>query len=160
MFRFGRQKATRFAGLGVMVLLGAVLSQHVFAEDLATPTGSEFRTFAVEDLDLRPPQGNSNAVGAGTLTTIPGYPLSREELSLVLDSSAKVQGFNQPSAGAAFADEQGKPTFHVRVVTWIKQRSSDFSLFRLFDADSAGPGLHVDVDTDEEELMLKYRVGF
>jgi len=136
-----------------------MLSQHAIADDFAIPAGAEFKTFAVEELDLRvPPRGRSDAVG--NATAIPGYPLSQEELGLVLDTSKPGQEFSQNLVGAAFANEQDKQPFRVRVVTWIKQRSSDFSLFRLFDADAAEPGLRVDVDTDEEELMLQYRVGF
>jgi len=145
----------------VTVLLGAVLSQLVYAEDFSTSANAGFGAFAVEDLDLRMPlQSSSDAVEAGSVTTIPGYPLSQEELSLVLHMSEPGSGFNQKSADVEFAAQQSKQSFHVRLVTWIKQRSSDFNLFKLFDADDSEPGLRVDVDTDEEELVLQYRVGF
>lgn len=161
MFRFGRRKTARFAGLGVTVLLCAVLSPHVFAEDIATATGAEYSIFAVEDLDLgMPRQASSNAVEVGSGTMIPGYPLSQEELNLVLDTSELGSVFRQKSAGVEFSGEQSKQSFHVRMVTWIKQRSSDFNLFKLFDTEDSEPGLRLDVDTDEEELVLQYRVGF
>jgi hypothetical protein len=91
---------------------------------------------------------------------IPGYPLSQEELNLVLDTSELGSVFRQKSAGVEFSGEQSKQSFHVRMVTWIKQRSSDFNLFKLFDTEDSEPGLRLDVDTDEEELVLQYRVGF
>ena len=162
MFSFGKNKSARSAGLGVTVVFGAILSQNVFAQDMQPPAGEEFRTFAVEELNLKiSPDSNSGAFAAGEVTTIRGYPLSQEELSLVLDTSMAGQGFGQHSEGAGLTDEQNKhQPFRTRVVTWIKNRSSDFNLFSLFNADAATPGLHVDVDTDEEELMLQYQVGF
>jgi hypothetical protein len=161
LFSFGRYKIARFVELGVTVLLGAVLSQFAYAEDFSTSTNAGFSAFAVEDLDLRMPlQSSSGAVEAGSVTAIPGYPLSQEELSLVLHMSEPGSGFSQKPADVEFAAEQNKQSFHVRLVTWIKQRSSNFNLFKLFDADDSEPGLRVDVDTDEEELVLQYRVGF
>lgn len=161
MFRFARHKTARFAGFGVAVILGALLSQHTFAADFSSPAEAEFRTFAVDELTLGMPRtGSSEAIKAGSLTTIPGYPLSQEELNLVLDTSERGSEFRQQPADAEFVGEQDRQPFRVRVVTWIKQRSSDFNLFKLFDTDESEPGLHLDVDTDEEELVLQYRVGF
>jgi len=161
LFRFGKHKTARFAGLGVTVLLGAILSQHVFADNIETPAGAEFGTYAAEELNLRiSPPGSAVAAVPGNVNKIPGYPLSQEELGLVLDSSVSGQRFGRTSAGANFADEQDRQPFRARVVTWIKKRSSDFNMFSLFDADAGEPGLHVDVDTEEEEMMLQYQVGF
>ncbi|MDH3509595.1 MAG: hypothetical protein OER85_01925 [Gammaproteobacteria bacterium] len=158
MFRFGRHEK---AGFGATVLLGAVLSQLALAEDIATPVTVEFGTFEFAELNLGMSlQSSSDVVEAGSVATIPGYPLSAEELSLVLDTPEPLSGFNPKPAGAHFAAEQSGQPFRARVVTWIKQRSSYFNIFRLFSADQADPGLHLDVDTDEEELVLEYRVGF
>jgi hypothetical protein len=162
LFSFRKNKSARSAGLGVTVLFGAILSQNVFAQDIPPPAGAEFTTFAVEELNLEiSPDSRSGAVAAGEVTAIRGYPLSQEELSLVLDTSIAGHGFGPLSEGAGLTDKQDKQQpFRTRVVTWIKNRSSDFDLFSRFNADAATPGLHVDVDTDEEELMLQYQVGF
>ena len=159
MFAFGKQNAARFVELATIGLLGAVLSQNAFADDFAPLTDAEFRTFAVEDLDLRMPlQGSSAAVEAGNAMTLRGYPLTQEELNLILDTSDPA--FSRKAAGANVSNEHGKPPLRTRVVGWIKQRSSDFNFFKLFSADDSGPGVHLEVDTDEEELVLEYRFEF
>lgn len=158
MFRFGRHKTAAFVAT---VLLGAVLSQLAFAEDIARSATAEFGTFEFAELNLDMSlQGSPDLVEAESVATIPGYPLSAEELSLVLATPEPLSGFNTKPTGADFAAKQSGQPFRARLVTWIKQRSSYFNFFRLFSADQADPGLHLDVDTDEEELVLEYRVGF
>ena len=156
-----RHKAARLSGVCALVFLGALLSRQALAEDIPRLAEAEFRTFAVEDLDLRMPSpGSSDVVAVAGATTIPGYPLSAEELSLVLDTSEPGSGFSRLPVAVEYSTEQNRPPLRVRLMGWIKQRSSDFNLFKLFNADDSAPGMRLDVDTDAEELVLEYRVGF
>jgi len=149
------------SGFCALLFLGALLSQQALAEDIPARVDAEFRTFAVEDLDLRiPASGSSDVAAAASATTIPGYPLSAEELSLVLDASEPGAGFSRLPVTVEYSKEQNRPPFRARLMGWFKQRSSDFNLFKLFNADDSAPGMRLDVDTDAEELVLEYRVGF
>lgn len=156
-----RQKAARLFGVCTLVFLGALPSLPALAVDIPPLADAEFRTFAVEDLDLRIPSPGNPAVGAvAGATTIPGYPLSAEELNLVLDAAEPESGFGRLPVAVEYFTEQERQPFRARLVGWIKQRSSDFNLFRLFNTDDSAPGMRLDVDTVAEELVLEYRVGF
>lgn len=161
MLGSGRNKAARVTGLSTIASVSILLSQCACADEIPALADAGFRTFAVEDLDLRTPlTGGSDIITTTDESTIPGYPLSAEELNLVMGIPQSVAGFDEVSVGLDYADEQFPQPFQHRLMGWFKQRSSDFNLFKLFDSDDSRSGVRLDVDTEEEELVLQYRIGF
>lgn len=145
-----------------MVLwFGVLLPGLATGDDLSSPTETGFRAFAVRDLDLRiPTQGSSDLIAVANEPSIPGYPLSMDELGLVIETPPSAMGFGRARLDADLAVDPMDQPLRVRLMGWMKQRSTDFSLFRLLSADDSRPGMRLDVDTEQEELVLEYRIGF
>lgn len=157
----GDYKLARFRAIGGIALCSVLLFGPALAGDLPLLTDAELRPFAVEDLDLRiPAPGSDDTILSATGAEIPGYPLSSEELNLIIEAPQLAAGFGRPGPAASLAGGPMKPPFRARLMGWIKQRSSDFNLFRLFSVDDSRPGMRLDVDTEQEELVLQYRIGF
>jgi hypothetical protein len=140
---------------------GILLPGPAAADDPSSLTETGFRAFAVEDLDLRiAARGGADVIAVANEPSIPGYPLSMEELNLVMATPEPAAGFGRPGRAPDFAVDPMNQPLRVRLMGWIKQRSNDFGLFRLLSADDSRPGMRLDVDTEQEELVLEYRIGF
>ncbi len=128
------------------------------AEDFASLFADDFEGIALElpDADQllaeRPPAAQLEAL------TLPGFPLTDEELSLILRITDPV-GRRRGAGDAGIA----RPTIGERLVNWVRwqsRRSGDASVFSALARDADEPGVRVDIDPDAEEVVVEYRVGF
>ena len=90
---------------------------------------------------------------------LPGYPLTSEELSLVLDAT-KTRAFPDGSSYQSRSAESGHRPVAARVLHWLRKRSSDLGLFNTLFSQDSRPGVHVDLDPVEEEIILLWSKGF
>ncbi|MDH3605096.1 MAG: hypothetical protein OEU26_36330, partial [Candidatus Tectomicrobia bacterium] len=105
----GEYKLVRFRGICGIALFGVLLSGTALAGDIPLLTDAEFRTFATEDLDLRIlAQGSADVIAVTSETEIPGYPLSVEELNLVIETPEPAAGFGRAALEANYVGDSIK----------------------------------------------------
>lgn len=84
--------------------------------------------------------------------TLPGFPLTAEDLSLVSRMTDPVE-----------ASKAVRPGFRERFMNWLRQsanRANDTSVFSALTREDDEPGVRFGIDTDTEEVTLEYRIGF
>jgi len=155
---------TNFAIFGVVrsavlcLIAGLCASQAIAADDFATLFDEEFKGISLTLTD--PDQALARRPSAAELTvdSLPGFPLTAEELSLVLRITDPV-GFG----GLAADQDIVEPTLRDKLVRWMTQHSNESdgaSVFSALIREADEPGVRVNIDTDTEEVRLEYRVGF
>lgn len=142
----------------VLVAAGLCAAPASGAEDFASLFADDFEGISLRLPDAGqllaepPPTAELEAL------TLPGFPLTDEELSLVLRITDPV-GTRIGVGDAGIA----RPTIGERLVNWVRwqsRRSGDRSVFSALARDEDEPGVRVDIDPDAEEVLVEYHVGF
>lgn len=97
-------------------------------------------------------------------TDLPGFPMSQEELALVLRTVDPV-GSGQSVIVYQGSDpgviaEQSKRPLRLRLLDWIKQGSQQTGIFSALVREKDEPGMRLEIDPDSEQVVVEYRIGF
>lgn len=144
--------------VAVTVSVGFYASSAPAADEFATLFDEEFEGVALHLVDPdEVPAPRPRAADHGPVS-LPGFPLTAAELSLV-------SRMTDPVAAAALAAD-GKvvqPSLRERLLHWLNKNSAktrNSSVFSALVREADEPGVRVDIDADAEEVRVEYRVGF
>lgn len=155
---------TKFTIVGVVrstalyLVIGLCASQATAADDFATLFDEDFKgislTLTTPDRVLAQRPRADDLI----MDSLPGFPLTAEELTLVLRITDPVG-----SGGLAADQDAADTSLRGRLFSWMTQHSNESrgaSVFSALSRAADEPGVRVDIDTDTEEVRLEYRVGF
>jgi len=147
--------------------------QVAAAEDFALLFDTNYEGISLDTTHLGEPQSVDHTRDLYFQSTnLPGFPLSQEDLALVLKTTDPVG-----SGQRAFVDqgvdrtgdqtthqttmaEPGKRPLRLRLMDWIKQGSKRANIFSALVREEDQPGMRVDIDPDREEVVVEYHIGF
>ena len=152
------------------ILMCVCYTQVALAEDFAIVFTDDFQGIALDTSRLGkglpnlPLSGISGDDVAVPPAALPGFPLTQEELMLVLRTTDPV-GAQKKSANAN--SRQSSPAtdsrpMRDRLVDWITQRSSveQESVFSALARSDSEPGMRLDIDPNSDKVIVEYRIGF
>jgi len=143
-------------GCRATALVSVLFAAPAYAtEDFATFFAEDYEGISLSLVDPQKIQVPRPQATDLTRFVLPGFPLSAEELSLVLRLTDPV-GFSANS-------EAVRPSFRERLGSWLGRdwmRQKDTSVFSALVRDENETGMRVDFDPAAEEVVVEYRVGF
>ena len=166
-----RRRTHCLAALAAAVGLCGI--QVAAAEDFALLFDTNYEGISLDTTHLGEPQSVDHTRDLYFQSTnLPGFPLSQEDLALVLKTTDPVG-----SGQRAFVDqgvdrtgdqtthqttmaEPGKRPLRLRLMDWIKQGSKRANIFSALVREEDQPGMRVDIDPDREEVVVEYHIGF
>jgi len=158
--RFTRVSFARFAGIG-SVLVVCLFIQSAIADEFTLPPVSGFGPISDDDLRFRlsRPEETQGSPVESIWAPLSPYPLSREELSLALDT-APVRSFNRGRPETESAYESG----HGQLPDWVLPQTQKHAVdpYESGESERFNPDLGVLQADDpyDESLILNWRFGF
>jgi len=152
---------TKFAIFGVVrsaaiyLAVGLCTSQAAVAEDFATLFDEEFKGISLTLIDSDRALARRSREAELSVDSLPGFPLTAEELSLVWRLTDPV--------GLAADQDPGDTSLGDRLLGWMTRHSNESdgtSVFSALVRAPDEPGMRIDIDTYTDEITLEYRVGF
>jgi len=162
-----RRRTHCLAALAAAVGLCGI--QIAAAEDFALLFDTNYEGISLDTTHLGEPQSVDHTRDLYFQSTnLPGFPLSQEDLALVLKTTDPVgggqwafvdQGVDRTGDQTTMA-EPGKRPLRLRLMDWIKQGSKRANIFSALVREEDQPGMRVDIDPDREEVVVEYHIGF
>jgi hypothetical protein len=135
--------------------MGLIMLQPACADDFSVPSDFNFSGPAAETLGL---SLLSPARATETSNPLPGYPLSQEELRLVFSETPAITG--KVSADSMPQDSSAEPALANRLSRSMQLQSEESGILKTLLAEEEVPGVHLDVDPIDDEVVIEYRIGF
>ena len=142
----------------LLVAVGLCTTPASGAEDFASLFAEDFEGISLQLPDAGQALAERPNPSELEALTLPGFPLTDEELSHVLRITDPV--VTRRRSGDAGIE---RPTIGERLVNWVRwqsRRSGDVGVLSALAREEDEPGVRVDIDPDAEEVIVEYRVGF